>query len=376
MYDLVGTYRSARPEQTLKIIEPLMHQYDITRIAHITGLDTLGIPTYVAYRPNSRSLSCSQGKGVTHDLAKVSAIMEAIEFHYIEHLPPPDLQGSFHELSKTYNLYPLDTINKTLFKLDLLDHPIDWLQGFDLINQNPIYFPRNLIGLDKSQNSLASLALWPSSNGLASGNTYEEALCHALFELIERDKYETATDRVVDLEQLNDPTCQHMVDTIQQHAQLVVTDITNQHLAMPIYKAVITDKANANRLSLGIIGHGCHLSAQVAFLRAVTEAAQARLTYISGARDDIPLHLFSNQLLYRTIQNLNPNCQLQEINIIPKSMTEMLDIILNRLVNHGHNQVIVYRLTPEKFPFAVVRALIPTLLLDEASHFIHTSEVI
>ncbi|WP_367607491.1 YcaO-like family protein [Legionella sp. W05-934-2] len=376
MFDLIGTYRSAKPLQTLAIIEPLASHYDITRIAHITGLDTLGIPTYVAYRPNSRSLSCSQGKGVSHALAKVSAIMEAIEFHCIEHLPPADLHGSFQVLSKTYPLYPLDTISKTLIKVDLLETSIDWLKGYDLINQQPIYFPRDMIGLDKSQNNLTSLALWPSSNGLASGNTYEEALCHALFELIERDMFETTSDRIVDLEKLTDPTCQQMVNTIQEQAKLVVTDVTNQRLSMPIYKAVITDKANANRLSLGIVGHGCHLSAQVAFLRAITEAAQARLTYISGARDDIPIHLFSPQLLYRMTPKVAPNCLLQEINTMPNTMTEMLNLILDRLVTNGHGQVIVYRLTPDDCPFAVVRALIPTLSLDEASHFIHTSEVV
>ena len=34
-------------------------------------------------------------------------------------------------------------------------------------------------------------------------------------------------------------------------------------------------------------GAGCHPSRRIALLRALTEAAQSRLTYISGARDDI-----------------------------------------------------------------------------------------
>lgn len=376
MYDLVGTYRASKPSQTLTTIEPFLHQYGITRIANITGLDTLGIPTYVAYRPNARSLSCSQGKGVSHDLAKISAIMEAIEFYYGEHLPSPDLYGSFNELNKAYNLFPIDTIKKALLKRDLLNAHLGWLKGFNLIDEKPVYFPHNLISLDKSTYNSGSLALWPSSNGLASGNTYEEALCHALFELIERDSQETDSDKIVDLTRISDPVCQKVVDTILQNVRMVVTDIRNHQLSMPVYKAVIVDKKNANRLSLGIIGHGCHLSAQVAFLRAVTEAAQARLTYISGARDDIPLHLFSTTPLYRTVKKQSSNAILQELNKIPETMTEMLNIILDRLITHGHRQVIVYRLTPETYPFQVVRAIVPTLHMDEASHFNYSNEVL
>ena len=35
-------------------------------------------------------------------------------------------------------------------------------------------------------------------------------------------------------------------------------------------------------------GAGCHPSVEVALARALTEAAQSRLTFISGARDDLP----------------------------------------------------------------------------------------
>ena len=36
-------------------------------------------------------------------------------------------------------------------------------------------------------------------------------------------------------------------------------------------------------------GNGCHPAREVALLRALTEAAQARTTYISGTRDDFPV---------------------------------------------------------------------------------------
>src|SRR3569833_1890738 len=56
----------------------------ITRVGDHTDLDVLGIPVWFASRPNSRGLSVSQGKGLTHAQARLSAGMEAVETAYAE----------------------------------------------------------------------------------------------------------------------------------------------------------------------------------------------------------------------------------------------------------------------------------------------------
>ena len=58
-----GTKRSVSPETTFARIQPLLDTYCITRLADITGLDSLGVPVYVAVRPRGRLLQASQGKG-------------------------------------------------------------------------------------------------------------------------------------------------------------------------------------------------------------------------------------------------------------------------------------------------------------------------
>ncbi|HEX9619908.1 MAG TPA: hypothetical protein VF989_07230, partial [Polyangiaceae bacterium] len=58
-------------EELLARLRPSMRVAGITRIANITGLDNVGIPVTLVHRPNSRSLSVSQGKGVSPLLAKV-----------------------------------------------------------------------------------------------------------------------------------------------------------------------------------------------------------------------------------------------------------------------------------------------------------------
>jgi YcaO-like protein with predicted kinase domain len=65
-----GTHRLVPPAETLARLRPLLPKLGITRVANVTGLDTIGIPVAMAVRPNSRSLSVSQGKGLDLDAAR------------------------------------------------------------------------------------------------------------------------------------------------------------------------------------------------------------------------------------------------------------------------------------------------------------------
>src|SRR5882672_4545796 len=81
-----GTRRAVPPLETLRRIRPRLRAAGITRLADVTGLDWIGIPVYQAIRPNSRTLSASQGKGLTRAQAQVSALMEALEGFHAERL--------------------------------------------------------------------------------------------------------------------------------------------------------------------------------------------------------------------------------------------------------------------------------------------------
>ena len=64
-------------------------RFGITRLAEVTGLDRIGIPVWMAIRPNSRTLAVSQGKGLTDAAAQASALMEAAEIASAERFPVP-----------------------------------------------------------------------------------------------------------------------------------------------------------------------------------------------------------------------------------------------------------------------------------------------
>src|SRR3954452_18760347 len=95
-----GTHRTRPPRETVAAYRPLMPRLGITRLANITGLDTVGIPVYVAIRPNARSLSTSQGKGLDADSAQASALMESIETWHGEHMLNPVRWDSTQALAR------------------------------------------------------------------------------------------------------------------------------------------------------------------------------------------------------------------------------------------------------------------------------------
>jgi ribosomal protein S12 methylthiotransferase accessory factor len=127
-----------------------------------------------------------------------------------------------------------------------------------------------------------------SSNGLASGNCIEEALVHALCELVERHAMylidrEPEKRLPVDHDSIDPPYCQDLIRKLRAAGmKLAIYDLTWEvdlpclmvRLAAPDFPHVW-------------IGFGCHPAKDIALSRAITEAAQSRLTYISGARDDL-----------------------------------------------------------------------------------------
>ncbi|MEZ4302620.1 MAG: YcaO-like family protein, partial [Polyangiaceae bacterium] len=99
-----GTHRAVPPEETLARFERLMPALGITRIADVTGLDHLGIPVVMVTRPNARSLSVAQGKGLSLAAAKASGLMEAIESYHAEHIHLPLRLATYRELCGAHRM--------------------------------------------------------------------------------------------------------------------------------------------------------------------------------------------------------------------------------------------------------------------------------
>lgn len=284
-----GTHRVCPPEETLARVTPLFAQAGITRVADITRLDDLGIPVFQSVRPNSRSLSVTQGKGLTPTLAKVSAIMESIEQWHAEEVHLPVTQARVRELAPELGYDParLSRLERNVF------HPglrLDWVPALALDTGRATYVPRGVVTLDFALRMEPGVLLYPStSNGLASGNVREEAALHALLEVIERDSLARAIhdgwprERFVDPATLDSPSNQALLERFAAAGvEFLIYDATGP-TGLPCFRVTIWSPSFPEICP----GSGCHLDKHVALSRALTEAAQTRLSAIAGARDDL-----------------------------------------------------------------------------------------
>src|SRR5436309_4237662 len=94
-----GTHRSCSPAETWERIKPHFAKAGLTRVADITGLDRVGIPVTLAYRPDSPTMASSTGKGLTLEAALVSGAMEAMELYHAEHVEISVVRCSYEEMA-------------------------------------------------------------------------------------------------------------------------------------------------------------------------------------------------------------------------------------------------------------------------------------
>jgi ribosomal protein S12 methylthiotransferase accessory factor len=286
-----GSHRSQPLSQTYDRIVDIAAKAGITRISNVTGLDRVGIPVTMAIRPGSRTLSVWQGKSNTLVGAKISGIMEGVETACAESPPRAHVWASALELgpSAPSSLFPRSPRSSST-----RHERMAWLRGYDLVAQRAVYVPRTLAALTLTRNTSPFFAQL-GTNGLASGNDVVEAALHGICELVERDAealWHSSSESVkrdthVDLTTVSDPICLEALNRFRAAGIAVqVFDITSD-LALPSFLALVDDW-DAPTPRLGRFGGtGCHPAAEVALLRALCEAAQSRLTFIVGAREDI-----------------------------------------------------------------------------------------
>lgn len=294
--DLGGTIRARPPKETLRRLAPRLGPLGITRVARVTGLDTLGLATSVSIRPASRHLSTAQGKGITPELADVSAIMESIEGWHAESVPPPELTDSPRRLSRrASSIDPAHFPLGPRWRRISADRPIGWSRASDLRTGEPVWIPHAVTVIESTLDHPERCFFRVSSNGLAAGNTPAEALCHALYEVVERDsewRWTRKTPRQQD-STLLDPATVHVpfLRSLLDRARAAglqpsLWDMTGD-AGIPAYRCILADLDPSRGLGW-FQGAGAHLSPEVALSRALTEAAQSRLTWIVGTREDIP----------------------------------------------------------------------------------------
>ncbi|ONI86984.1 hypothetical protein ALI144C_10090 [Actinosynnema sp. ALI-1.44] len=282
-----GTHRVRTPERTWEVIEPLLPRFGVTRVADVTGLDSLGVPVAMGVRPLARLLAVSQGKGQTALLAKVSAAMEAIEVWHAENVHPPIAFRATpaEDLNLPYRISGLVSGPGAL----VTDRtPLDWVNAVGMITGAVVPVPSVAVSLPRAGRPWSLPGFEWSSNGLASGNSHAEASLHALYEIIERDAVSVHPDgtsgQYVDPASITDDHCASLISSIGSGGATLTIERLPSRFGVPCYRAEVFSPD----FPVAAVGTGAHLDAHVAVSRAITEAVQSRLTAIVGSRDDLP----------------------------------------------------------------------------------------
>ena len=283
-----GTYRTATPEETWERVLPMLPRFGITRVADITGLDDIGLPVHVAYRPDGLTYAVSIGTGATPAQSRVSAVMESIEAWHAENLRVPvSARCAAAALELDYDVRELNLAPRSPLTASVV---LDWVTGQGLLTGADTFAPTDLIRLDLTPPVDWAQALFQvTSNGLATGNTVTDAVLHGLVEVIERDSVDSylaqpsGERRYVDPATCRDPAARRTFEALQAAGCTVLAcDITGR-VGLPCYAAVVWSPD----VPISCGGYGCHVDRGIALGRAMAEATQTRLALIAGARDDI-----------------------------------------------------------------------------------------
>lgn len=368
-----GTRRLRSPEQTLDFIQPKFPSIGITRLADVTQLDRLGIHTCCAIRPTSSVLQVSNGKGTSLAAAMTSAAMESIELFHAEN---PDLDRL--QYASTTDLVG-DAVEHQRLNSFSAEHwhddqqRIAWVSAINAITNKTTWVPAANIYFN-----LEPGVHKPSTNGLASGNHVIEAALHGLYEVIERDAgYLLAQGgkinlrergRIVDLATISDPAIQSLLDSIDDKSKMVLCHIDSR-VDVHTFWAILLNQPGGHPLTMLNPGWGTHRDLATAASRAITEAAQSRLTNIHGAREDIVVRQgygesnVERSPAYRYFTHLKTTTAWSELPTYSGASDNLADDwqVMLQALDAANFQVLVHDLTQDDLKIPVVKVIVPGL---------------
>lgn len=395
-----GQHREVAATETLERVAPFLDRVGVTRIADITGLDRLGIPVFNAVVPRSADvLSVYNGKGLTPADARASAVMEAVE-RYCAWQPRTAAVVDSHAALVRAGRPAVDPATCCLAPDPRYhpDRPISWTAGVDLLGGGEVLLPTRLAGYYHHFPEVPVHRV-NTTTGLASGNSVEEAVCHALCEIVERDDW-TMADLVsnrlrqvvatrlgakappgsaawladhhptIDLGSLPDPA-RDLAARFEKAGVRLVLRAVGQPDGVAAVAAFAVEHV-ADTFSGAHAGYAAHPDATVAVVRALTEVAQSRAVDIQGMREDIELPDADVDAWNVHVRRGAPDLTVWPypdsdapvpFSALPHrpsaDVADDIRVLLDTLRARGIAQVAAVDLTPPWLPVAVVRVVAP-----------------
>lgn len=209
-------------------------------------------------------------------------------------------------------------------------------------------------------------ALRACSNGVAAGNTMDEALLQGLLELVERDAvalwwYPRAHRPGIDLTSTADPRVHAARSPLLRGGRVVwALDLTTD-LGIPAVVAFSSDPDGSRIIS----GFGAHLDPVVAVVRALTEVAQGQSVLAEMSPADELLMPPQERDWYHTVTTLTdpwlaPHGLVPLAEYRPMSLAAALDTVVHAIANVGIDTYWM-DLTRRDIGLPVVRTVAPGL---------------
>lgn len=354
-------------------VSELRHKLGVTRVADLTSYDYVGIPVASATRPSVdlRQITATQGKGLTLEDAKASALMEAVERHAGARARP-GLLASVNALIASAREHASPSELGASWDPDQV---IEWLPATSLASGRERLVPAASVLFPYFAPAGAQTPVRPATTGLASGSTHAEAVLHAIYEVVERDAVSQflagGPARYLRTDAIQSATEQNLVRRFEQAGvQLCIADLSATS-AVAVY-CVFTWALDGPMPSLLVAGQGAHSSPLLALRRALLEAAQSRVVALQGSREDLIRHA-SEWGNSATTTKAEFEALLAELEASPaatvpraaepaRSVSDALEQVLSQLDAQGYHDVLYSDLQLEQIGIPVVRVTVPGMV--------------
>jgi YcaO-like protein with predicted kinase domain len=330
----------------------LFDNFGITRISDLTGLDVIGVPVWSSTRPIAHTITFSGGKNLNPTLAKAGAIAEGIELSIFEKHHEPQIHGFYppRVLQELPIRKGFEIGGGHKFPGEIVTH---YMSGAD------VFFPSDLIWLNVRKETSA---FQRNSNGQAIGSSMEDAIVQGLYECVERDAMTIRAEAQkefgvfaprIDLSNAVG-SVKTLIDICAKAGLKIYAFCLTFDIRVPSVNVFLVDPSG---YYMPTVGMGTSIWDSVAIERAIMEAIQGRLVYISGGRDDIYLSDFykakqsDQKAMCRRFEGLpvqaTPNWEVRDYEI-----SDELEILLE-MIGHWRDRVLVKEI-PGEFPAAKV----------------------
>lgn len=364
----------ANPMDALAALLPKLPLMGITRVSNITGLDRVGIAVAAATRPQSRSLSVAQGKGLTLEAAKISAIMEAAECFHAERIEAPVVYGSAEAMSTRHRCVDLSRLPWFVAEGYRPDCRMLWIEGTDLATSAAVWVPLQCVHTVYTSAAIDRQGPYTSTSGLAAGFNHGAAVAHGIAEIVERDAailFDLLPEcerlpRKLDLSTVHEQPGMHLIGMLRRAGLgVAIWDMTSD-IGLASFACVIGDPTTE---ALGVDlagGYACHPDRSRALAKAILEAAQSRLTAIAGSREDLDLGSYSHDGSRREAAEhllLQDGCRRYD-QVVDQPWSANADVdewMVRHLGSKGYDQIVAVDLTKPQIGISVVKIVIPGL---------------